>query len=201
MIDVRCETIDCLPLSDMSPFQGDLKSRTEEQLEELKKSLREEGLLAPFFIWRAALQQEDGVKNWLLDGHARYEALRSIYDETGDEDLWTKQAFPIVYIEAASPDEAKKALLQITSSYGKITRGGAQKFCASIPEYRAPSVAAFFKPVSLPKEKVVPMTETAAEPAKPVEGSNEVVITIAVPASYEVAVRALFNSVSYIRIL
>lgn len=194
---------DSMPLHGMMPFQGDLKSRTREQLAELKESLRTEGLLAPFFIWKGTLA--DGRKGtWLLDGHARYEALSSMAEEdSGILDM----LFPVVYIEADGPDEAKKALLQITSDYGKVTRKGAKEFCASIPEYRAPSVAAFLKPAAPLKERAVPLADAPAplppqprhEPEEP--GGEEVRIAIAVPRAYERAVIDLFNSVSYIRVL
>ena len=199
MVGIRCVGKDVLPLRGMRPFQGDLKSRTREQLGELKESLRTEGLLAPFFVWKGTLA--DGSHGaWLLDGHARYEALSSMAEDDGE--IWDA-LFPVVYIEADGPDEAKKALLQITSDYGKITGKGAREFCASIPEYRAPSVAAFLKPASPLKERAVPIAEAPAprraEPEDAVSG--EVRIAIAVPRAYERAVIDLFNSVSYIRVL
>ena len=207
MIRIRCETTDSLCLCEMSPFQGELKSRTAEQLEELKASLLTEGLLAPFFVWKGKLQSEDRENNWLLDGHARYAALMSICHDMGDNALSLhKQEFPVVYIEAASPDEAKKALLQITSDYGKITKKGAKEFCATIPEYRAPSVAMFLKPASPLNERVVPMTEFSSckedgENQEKEAKDNRVRITIAVSPSYEAMARELFNSISYIEVL
>lgn len=201
MVCVRCETADGLALADMRPFQGDLKSRSGSQLGELKKSLMEEGLLAPFFVWRGEHGGEEG--NWLLDGHARLEALRSIYEDTGDYALWFGVEFPVVYVEASGPEEARKALLQITSSYGRVTKRGAERFCASIPEYRAPSVAAFLGKAAAPRERAAPAASAPAPAVFPElpAGSGEVRITIAVPAEFERAVVELFESVSYIRVL
>ena len=199
MIGIRCVGKDFLPLRGMRLFQGDLKSRTKEQLNELKESLRTEGLLAPFFVWKGALAN-GGYGAWLLDGHARYEALSSMAED--DSELWDAM-FPVVYIEADGPDGAKKALLQITSDYGKVTRKGAREFCASIPGYRAPSVAAFLKPVSPLKEKAVSLEDAPVlqrmEPETP--GADEVKLVIAVPSAYRQAALELFNSVSYIRVL
>lgn len=200
MIGIRCEAADSLTLREMRPFQGDLKYRTEEQLEELKKSLLDEGLLAPFFIWRGESEGEEG--NWLLDGHARYEALRSICSDAGNDSVWLSQEFPVAYIEAESPEEARKALLQITSSYGRVTRLGASRFCASIPEYRAPSVAAFLKPAAVPKERAAPAGKPGPKPGSAGRADEgEARILVSVPKKYEAAVLELFNSVSYIKVL
>ena len=57
-------------------------------------------------------------------------------------------------------DGARKALLQITSAYGKITKTGVKQFCVSIPDYKAPSIAKFVsKPVKAKEAK-----PQAAEP-------------------------------------
>lgn len=202
MLEIRCEAKDLLRLDEMCPLQGDLKKRSREQLKCLKESLIEEGLLAPFFIWKERSEETGEEFNWLLDGHARWEALRSISDDTNDSSLFHEREFPVVYIEADNVDEAKKALLQITSQYGSVTKEGAINFCASIPGYRAPSVAAYLKPASPIKERVIPMAELPSKEEEEKEAeSSEVKIMIAVPKAYEKAVRDLFNSVSYIRVL
>ena len=187
---MRCEAAESLRLRDMSPFQWDLKSRTRAQLDELKSSLSGEGLLAPFFIWRG----EDG--NWLLDGHARLEALSSM---AADDPSILEQELPVVTVEAGSVDEAKKALLQITSQYGKVTRKGAERFCASIPEYRAPAVSCLFKAAAPVRERVIEVREAVSAPRPDSEGEARLVI--AVPEAYLQAVLDLFNSVSYIRVI
>ena len=200
MIEIRCEAKDFLRLNEMCPLQGDLKRRSREQLKGLKESLIEEGLLAPFFIWKEKSEETGEELNWLLDGHARWEALKSISEDMEDSSLFHGTDFPVVYIEAGDVDEAKKALLQITSQYGSVTKEGAINFCASIPGYKAPSVAAYLKPASPIKERVIPMAELPSKEEER-EDSSEVRITIAVPKAYEKAVRDLFNSVSYIRVL
>lgn len=205
MIAVRCETADALPLCRLSPFQGSLKSRSAEQLEELRRSILEEGLLAPFFVWKGTVHADEGERNWLVDGHARLEALRLEYEETGDDGLWFGQEFPVVYIEASDPDDAKRALLQVTSSYGKITAYGAKKFCASLPGYRAPSVAAFLKPVKADVGVAGGVSEKAAPPAEGKassgDGEAEAEITIAVPYRYKDDVLRLFGTIGYVRVV
>ena len=121
-------------LSECTPFQGNLKRRTETEISELMRSIKTEGMMMPFAVW------QNGGRNYLLDGHGRYEALKRLAlfepDINGEE-------FPCIFIEAESEEDARKALLQITSSYGKITRVGVRQFTATIPDYRAPSINRF----------------------------------------------------------
>ena len=152
MIKINCETKDTIRLTDCIPFQGKLKKRTEQDIQELKKSLETEGLMMPFAIWL------HDNKKYLLDGHGRKEALVRM---AVDDATLLNVDWPCVFIKAKTEEEARKALLQITSSYGKITRLGVKQFTATIPDYVAPSIAKFVakpkavessdKPVSVPK--------------------------------------------------
>lgn len=140
MIKINCETKDKLKLTDMAFFQGNLKKRTGKDLAELKASLESEGLMMPFAVWK------HDNKNLLLDGHGRKQVLMQMCDEMPDI---LSTDFPVVYVEAETENDARKALLQITSSYGKITKTGVKQFCVSIPDYRAPAISKFIaKPVT-----------------------------------------------------
>lgn len=151
MIRINCETSDHLKLTEMQFFQGNLKKRTQKEIDELKASLTTEGLMMPFAVWK----HED--KNLLLDGHGRKAALMQLIDQ--DTDILSAD-WPVVFVQADSEDAARKALLQITSSYGKITKQGYKQFTVSIPDYKAPSIAKFVpkpaKPVNtgLPKNGI-----------------------------------------------
>lgn len=140
MIKINCESSDTLKLIDMVPFQGELKKRTDSDIFELQESLKTEGLMMPFAIWK-----HEG-KCFLLDGHGRKEALIKL--AVTDSDILSNE-WPVIYVNAGTEDEARKALLQITSSYGKITKAGVKQFCVSIPDYRAPAISKFVaKPVT-----------------------------------------------------
>lgn len=178
-----CQTQEVIRLGELTPFQGDLKKRTSKDVKALADSIKEEGLLMPFAVWS---YEEDGrvVTNKLLDGHGRYAALTEIALE--DNDVAT-QDFPVVYIKADTEDQARKILLQITSSYGKITRDGVARFCKTIPEYRAPAINKFVH--KKPVERKLKQQKT------------EQVIRIAVPLDKAEAVLDLFKSVEYIKVL
>lgn len=181
MIQVKCSgTEHTITLGKLVSFQGDLKKRTDKDIDALAKSLVDEGMLMPFAVWRDDVSGSYS----LLDGHGRLSALINL--SADDIDIATQQ-FPVLFIDAVSEDEAKKYLLQITSSYGKITKEGAKKFCQSIPEYHAPAINKFIhKSVS---QKRFDKPKSSA------------LIRIRVPVDKEAEVKKILKQVEYIEVL
>ncbi|MBD5398469.1 hypothetical protein HDR60_03110 [bacterium] len=134
MIKINCAASDSIKLTDLVSFQGNLKKRTDDDIAKLSESLVKEGLMMPFAVWK------NGDENLLLDGHGRKEALIRL--AASDADILTAD-WPVVYVSAETEQDARRALLQITSSYGKITKAGYKQFCVSIPGYVAPSISKF----------------------------------------------------------
>ena len=181
MIKVNCETKDTLKLMDMLPFQGNLKKRTSQDISELKESLVNEGLMMPFAIW----VNED--KNYLLDGHGRKEALTQMALD-GDSDILSFD-WPCVLIHADNEASARKALLQITSTYGKVTKQGYKQFCVSIPDYKAPVIQKF-----IPKPNVQKVQNT-----KPV--SDKTVIKLRVLNDQKDQLLSILKEFTWIEVL
>lgn len=173
-----CQTDDTLLLNELTPFQGDLKKRTQHNVKTLAASILNEGLLMPFAVW-----QHNNV-NSLLDGHGRLLALNEL---TKSDESIAEQQFPVIFIQAETEEQARKSLLQITSSYGKITKQGVVSFCAKIPEYHAPAVNRFLHKKTVQR--------------KLSKHDNKQVIRIAVPADKAQAVLDLFKQVSYIEVI
>lgn len=178
MIDIKCETANTLKIGQLKPFQDDLKKRSEKNIEDLACSILNDGLLMPFVVWR-----HDDI-NSLLDGHGRLSALNDLL--YFDNDIAT-QDFPVLYIDADTEDDAKKILLQITSVYGKINKQGAIKFCSTIPEYHAPSIDKYVHRKAVTRKKKI--------------YDGEQVLRIAVANDKADAVRELFKTIDYIRVL
>lgn len=176
MVKVACSAGESVKLGQLAPFQGSLKKREQSDIEELKESVLREGLLMPFAVWK------DGGKLWLLDGHGRLEALLQL---AVDDPSLLEASFPAIVVEAASEEDARKALLQITSSYGKVTRKGVAEFTAKVPGYVAPVVKKFL-PKPVPSEGKFVGTK---------------IIRIAVPADRASDVREVLSSISYIEVL
>ena len=95
MIKIMCQTPEVIRLGKLTPFQGDLKRRTSKDVMSLANSIKDEGLLMPFAVWR-----HEGV-NSLLDGHGRYQALTELALQ--DNEIAT-QDFPVIYIEAETEE-------------------------------------------------------------------------------------------------
>jgi hypothetical protein len=120
----------------MTSFQGDLKLRSSDDIDALAKSLLEEGLITPFAVWHSV--EED--KLYLLDGHGRMQAIIQL--AMSDPEVLT-QAFPVNVIDAESEEEARKRLLQIISTYGKINKAGLIKFASPVLTYKAPALVKY----------------------------------------------------------
>ena len=180
MIQICCDTADKIKLTEMTSFQGDLKKRKDKDIEELKESLLNHGLLMPFAIW-----EHDG-KKFLLDGHGRKEVLIKMAVE--DPSILTVD-WPCVYVEAETIDDAKKALLSISSSFGKFTKEGVKEFTASIPSFVAPSIKKF-KAVS--KEDTVKVSKPK---------SDKTVLKIRVQNDKVSQVLDIFKQFNYIEVL
>lgn len=162
MVDIKCEGVKTTAkLVEMIAFQGNLKKRTDKDIDELAQSLKTEGLLMPFAIWPS----NDGYK--LLDGHGRVAALQKLAVE--DPSI-LDQKLPVIFIDKETEEEARKALLQITSSYGKITKKGALDFVKTIPNYNAPAINKFVKYQHKPV-------------SKPIKDNTVKIIRIQVPAN------------------
>ena len=181
MLKINCESDATLKLTDMVAFQGNLKKRTDEDISALQESLKTEGLMMPFAVWK-----HEG-KNYLLDGHGRKEAL--IRMATATPELLNAE-WPVVYVNADTEDEARKALLQITSSYGKITKAGVKQFCVSIPNYKAPVINKFVT-------KSVPVKKQVAEKSAP----TKTIIKIRVDSDKVEQVRSILKEFAFIEVI
>ena len=116
-INIKCKTKDLLNLSEMQEFQGDLKTRSDEDYSALEKSIKTHGFSFPFFVWK-----DDGI-NKVLDGHGRLEVLKRL-----EKNGWEIPNLPVIYINCSNENEAKTLLLKLNSCYGKMTKGSVLKF-------------------------------------------------------------------------
>ena len=183
-MEIKCTTKDTIKLTECVPFQGNLKKRTSQDIAELKESLLREGLLMPFAVW------DHDDKKYLLDGHGRKEALVQLAVE--DANLLNVD-WPCIYIKADTEDDARKALLQITSSYGKITKTGVKQFTVSIPDYKAPSIAKFVaKPVTKKVEAVDPVQRP---------NQNKVILKVSVTKDKVSEVKKILEQFDFIKVL
>jgi hypothetical protein len=116
-IEIKCSAASSLPLSQMTEFQGELKSLSDVNYEKLKTSILSKGFSFPLFIWKTA------DINYIIDGHQRFKTLKKLKEEG-----FEIPDIPVAYIEAESFTEAKKKLLAAASHFGKIEGQGLYEF-------------------------------------------------------------------------
>lgn len=183
MITIKCSTPDTTYLRKLVPFQGDLKKRSEEDIRSLGESIQREGLLMPFAVW----EHED--KQYLLDGHGRMSAL--VHLSLSDPTI-LEQELPCIIITADTEEDARKALLQITSTYGKINPSGVLSFSSTILDFHAPVLIKAQKKVELKAVKEV---------QKGKGEDDSVVIKIKVKKANVQAVKGVLSQVDMITVL
>lgn len=113
-----------LPLIDyraLEEMPGNPKVLEKPNYDRLRNSLLEQGQLAPFFLW---VNQEND-KRVIVDGHQR-KRLFTLEKVTPIER-------PYLLVPGATYEEAKKALLAISSQYGTITEQGLNEFTFEFP--------------------------------------------------------------------
>lgn len=111
-----------LDYRDMNELQGDLKTLEKENFTRLQNTLVDDGQLAPFYLW---FDSKEG-KYWIVDGHQR----KSIFMFN----RITPYERPYILIPGENINEAKKALLEISSQYGTVTEEGFNKFTFDFPK-------------------------------------------------------------------
>ena len=166
VIPVTCDPdrrLDYVALSDMVPFQDDLKTLTPENAAKLRNSIVDEGIMAPWFMWREKV----------LDGHQRVIVLEELLT-----DGYTIQGgkLPVVQIKARTAKDAARKLLKLTSAYGRPQPAGAFAFAqlhdlsfdhfkdVELPNFNADDLAALFASGDPIDDDAVPGGGTQDEP-------------------------------------
>lgn len=129
---ITCEGSGLIDYKTVKNLQGNLKTRTLDDIEGMIKSIILFGVSFPLFIYK----HKDA--DYTIDGHGRLLALAMLeengyrVDENGDlkcdSEPWTIPPIPCDYIEAGSLAEAKVKLLKHNSEFGAITQAGFTDF-------------------------------------------------------------------------
>ena len=118
IISPELSHLEKVPVSDLVPFQGDLKELPRKNYLKLKRSLLNYGVVVPFFVW------VNGDTCYINDGHQR----QRVFNGEG----WDMEV-PIIRIPATDERDAKEKLLAISSQFGQITQEGWDAFTWDIP--------------------------------------------------------------------
>lgn len=123
-IRVTCKADTFLPFQQIQDFQGELKSRSQEDVDHLITSIERHGFSFPFFVWK----QPSGTCS-CLDGHGRILALKQL-----EREGWEIPELPVIYIEAQNEVEARTKLIHINVVSGKFTDVGFRDLVKDIPD-------------------------------------------------------------------
>lgn len=118
---ITCETKDHLQLNELTEFQGGLKTRDDDDVAKIRRSIDKYGFATPLFVWK-----HDGI-NHVLDGHGRIKTLKAM--QAAGEEI---PAPPIVYVDCKNTESAKNLLLRINSTYGEMTAKSIKTFLSGI---------------------------------------------------------------------
>lgn len=160
LIEVKCQGCDMLPYTSLLPFQGSLKKRSEQDIIDLASSLLQDGIKQPISVWHKPYDGGGGGEqawhkaqpNYVLDGHRRIEAIQWIADNKDPTVL--QDAYPVVIVVEETLEEAKKALLLMSTPRGRITSKGLAAFVADCPKI---DVAQIGVKIKMPEVRATPV--------------------------------------------
>ena len=112
-VEIKCKGASALPIESLVPFQGELKTLSEENFKKLKRDILELGFSEPISIWNG----QD--KAYILNGHQRLHTLKKMQSEG-----YTIPEIPVNLVEADSLEQAKKKVLSLTSQFGVMSAQG-----------------------------------------------------------------------------
>ena len=118
-IHIACTTADTLPLDELEPFQGELKSLSSVEFAKLRRAIVETGFAFPIYIWKSP----ENVC-FILGGHQRVRVLKQLRDAEG----FIIPPVPVVFVEAENIVQAKRRILQDASQFGTVERQGLYEF-------------------------------------------------------------------------
>jgi len=116
-VQIKCKGAGVLPISVLVPFQGNLKSLSQENYQKLKLEILTLGFSEPISTWKHEGQY------YILNGHQRMRTLVKMQEEG-----ILVPKIPVNYIEADSYKQAKMKVLALTSQYGQIEEDGLYEF-------------------------------------------------------------------------
>ena len=121
-IQIKCSGTLNVSLDNLIDIQGDLKNITDENLDKLLGTMRENGFCEPFVVWK-----DEEKKLVVISGNQRLKALKKARELN-----WTlPSSFPAVEVKAESYKEAKKMLLSLASYYGRADKLKLEEFILS----------------------------------------------------------------------
>lgn len=87
-----------MKLSQLTPYENNVKEHPPEQVEQIKQSILQYGMNDPIAVW--------GKNNLIVEGHGRYEAMKELGEDT----------VPVIRLDHLSDEDLERVRREITSS-------------------------------------------------------------------------------------
>lgn len=120
-IAIRCEGSGLADVTELTPFQGNLKTLTKAKFEKLRGLILSQGFSFTPFVWK---DPQTGTL-YLLDGHQRRATLLKLRDAG-----YEIPKIPFAEVHASTFKEAKEKLLSAVAQFGEIDKQGLYEFLA-----------------------------------------------------------------------
>lgn len=146
-------------ITDLNPFQEDIKILTDENYERFKAEILEDG----FSFSPHVFVDADG-KLWILDGHQRYSCLTRMIAEG-----YSVPIIPCMEVEADDLEHARRLVLAAASQYGTFKAGKVMDFLGKAGLQPVQAATRFV----LPAVKLERFTGVNAHNRKIGEGAKE----------------------------
>ena len=183
-----------LKLTSLTPVQGDLKERSQKDLQALMDDLVQNGQLSPFIVWTPNDKPELA---YILDGHGRYQAYIRL---AMNDPTYLEKEYPVVSLEASSLEEARHLLLHIDSRFGKITKSGLQQYLAQMtapPDVSKMRLVAPTLKTAAPKAKPASPNPATTEPVTP----GTTILRIKVPTDQKHQILQVLKTCSFVKVI
>lgn len=143
-LKLRVKSKDMVALSKLKPYQEGLKRIAPEEMEKLRRELKNIGLCKTFSVW----ETEDGYS--VLDGHQRLKVLKKMVAD-GDVTI-PAGGIPCELVDCKDEPEATHILISLASQHGRLNKGALAKLLgrAHLTEQQGQKVFSF---VELDAEK------------------------------------------------
>lgn len=117
-IRINCRGAEEVPVALLTPFQGALKTLSEENYVKCRDEILRDGFCEPVTVWKRATKQESSGYAWIiLNGHQRVTTIKRMIAEEGYEPV--KLPVSIVYVRDEA--QANDLVLALTAQFGEMT--------------------------------------------------------------------------------
>ena len=115
-IRIACRGAEAVQWDKLVPFQGALKTLSEENYQKFKAEILRDGFAEPISVWKREKPFHD-LTYVVLNGHQRLATIRRMVTEEG----YSVPALPVSIVYVQDEKQANELVLALTAQYGEMT--------------------------------------------------------------------------------